>query len=121
MESVRSMGVAVAPGQCVRIVPARVRPGMVDDYLAAHRVHHTPAVRRQPGFVAKLILQAEDDPERLVMVLIWETSDQALAWVRLPEHDAAGEPFRDLVVRGDASAAAARGGYRVVDLAIGPG
>jgi heme-degrading monooxygenase HmoA len=87
--------------------------------IALHREFHTPAVRRRPGFVSKVLLQAEAEPERLVMLLTWESGDHASAWVALPEHDEIGARFHDLTVRGDAVAAAPRGGYRVVEV-IGP-
>jgi hypothetical protein len=59
------------------------------------------------------------------MLLFWQSSEQALAWTRHPEHDAVSLPLREFVVSQVASPAAgaglARGGYRVLDAAFGPG
>jgi heme-degrading monooxygenase HmoA len=101
----------------VRVVPSRLRAGTFEQWLAAHREAHTPRVRRQPGFIAKLLLQAEDDPQQVAMLLVWESSEQALAWTAHPEHDTAGEPLRPLVLReGGPQTALPRGGYRAVDI-----
>ena len=110
----------VQPGGCVRVVPSRLRPGTVDQWLAAHREHHSPAVRQQPGFISKLLLQAEDDPDRVAMLLTWESSDQAIAWTKHPLHDEVSRPMSAFALRDDsARQALARGGYRVLDTVIG--
>lgn len=104
-------------GQCVRVVPVRVKEGALEEWLAAHRAVHTPAVRRQPGFVAKVLMQAEAQPEWVVMLLVWETSEQAIAWTRLPEHDVVSAAMHPFTVRNGAPASGApRGGYRVLDV-----
>ena len=111
----------LAVGECLRLVPSRVQPGRLADWLTAHRTHHTPAVRRQPGFLAKLLLQAEDDPERVAMVLLWASADAAAAWVAHPEHDVVSARVGEQAAPdGAARAAAPRGGYRVLDVAAGP-
>lgn len=100
-------------GQCVRVVPSRVRSGQLAAYLAAHRTLHTPAVQRQPGFVSKALVQSEDDPERLVMLLTWQTTAAALAWVAQPEHDEVAAQLRPYTL--PAEPWAARGGYCIVE------
>jgi heme-degrading monooxygenase HmoA len=111
---------ALAAGQCLRLVPSRVQPDRLADWLAAHSQHHTPAVRRQPGFIAKVILQAEDEPERVVMLLVWETSAQARAWVAHPEHDVVSARVSAFADRaGGPVTAAPRGGYRLLSVVTG--
>ena len=107
-------GVAQA-GYCVRVVPYEVQPGAVEAFVAAHRTHHSPPVSRQPGFVSKLLLQSEEQPHRLVMLLTWETAAQADAWRNHPEHDSSGRPTAQHVVRSDATQSTPRGGYTVLD------
>jgi heme-degrading monooxygenase HmoA len=112
---------AAEAAQCVRVVPSRLKPGTLADWLAAHRRYHTPAVRRQPGFVSKVLLQAEDDPGHVAMLLTWETSAQAIAWTKQPEHDEVSRPASEYVVRDDpARGTLQRGGYRVLDAVAGP-
>ena len=110
---------AVQPGYCVRVVPYQVKPGALAAFLAAHRIHHTPVVRRQSGFVSKLLLQSEEQPDRLVMVLTWQTAAQANAWRALPEHDASGHPIAEYLVRSDATQSTPRGGYTVLEATAG--
>ena len=105
---------AVSAGVCVRVVPFRAASGKVDEVLAYHREHHTPAVRRQPGFLAKWVLQSEDDPDCLVMLLVWRTSADALAWGETLEHHETGVRARGLR---EGRSSAPRGGYRVLDVA----
>ena len=107
----------LAAGQCVRVVPSRVKAGQVEAWVAAHRVHHTPVVRRQPGFVAKVLMQAETDPQCVAMLLVWESSEQALAWTKRPEHDTSSAPVGAFVDRsGGRVEAAPRGGYRILEV-----
>jgi hypothetical protein len=107
----------LAAGQCVRVVPTRLKPGALQSWLVAHREHHTPAVRRQAGFLAKLLMQSEAEPDCAVMLLIWQTPEQAIAWTKHPEHDAIAERVRDLTGGGAGSIPAApRGGYRLLDV-----
>jgi hypothetical protein len=90
---------------------------MLEDWLAAHEQHHTPAVRRQPGFVAKALLQAEDDKQNVAMLLVWETSKQSTDWTAHPEHDVVSAPLRPF---GDTSggrvSAMPRGGWTLLAL-----
>ena len=58
----------------------------------------TPQVRRQPGFVLKLLLQAEQDARAVAMLLVWRSSAAAVAWTRHPEHDAVGAPLREFAL-----------------------
>jgi heme-degrading monooxygenase HmoA len=111
-----------SPGQCLRLVPSRVRPGRLEDWLAAHRSQHTPEVRRQAGFVAKVLLQAEGDPEQVAMVLLWESAEPAAAWVRHPLHDVVSARVSEFASPDrEGRAAAPRGGYRVLDAVTGAG
>jgi hypothetical protein len=108
-------------GQCVRVVPSRIKAGVVKAWLAAHEAHHTPAVRRQPGFVCKMLLQSEQDAQDVAMLLVWQESKQATDWTSHPEHDVVGEPLRPF---GDTSGgrvnAMTRGGWKVL-ATVGPG
>ena len=106
----------------MRVVPAKLKPGMAQDWLAAHQRHHTPAVRRQPGFVSKVLMQAEDDPDRVAMLLVWETAEQAIAWTKQPEHDEVSRPMAEYAIRDDPGRnALPRGGYRVLEMTGKPG
>jgi heme-degrading monooxygenase HmoA len=105
-------------GYCVRVVPAEVAAGHGDDWLAAHRQHHTPAVRRQPGFISKVIMQSEENPLRMVMLLTWRTAADAQAWVAKPEHDVTSARINEFSSRTRIQGAD-RGGYRIVEAAIG--
>jgi heme-degrading monooxygenase HmoA len=111
-----------SPGQCLRLVPSRVQPGRLEDWLAAHRSQHTPEVRRQPGFVAKMLLQAEADSEQVAMVLLWASAEPAAAWVRHPRHDVVSARVSEFASPDpEGRAAAPRGGYRVLDAVTGAG
>ena len=111
-----------SPGQCLRLVPSRVRPGRLRDWLAAHRSEHTPEVRRQPGFVAKLLVQSEADPDQVAMLLLWGSAAAAAAWVRHPLHDAVSTRVGEFAAPDwEGRAAAPRGGYRVLDAVAGTG
>ena len=105
-----------SPGQCLRVVPSRLAPGALDGWLKAHREIHTPGVRAQPGFILKLLLQAENDPDQVVMLLLWESAEQALAWTKLPLHDEVSAPMRPFTSReGGPQGTLPRGGYRLLD------
>src|SRR5688572_19334248 len=103
-------------GQCVRVVPSRIKAGALERWLATHEKHHTPAVRRQPGFVSKLLLQAEEDEQHVAMLLVWQSSVQATDWTSHPEHDVVSAPLREFA---DTSAgrvsAMPRGGWTVLE------
>ena len=109
----------VAKGQCVRVVPSKVRAGALEDWLAAHRKHHSPAVRRQPGFVSKVLMRAEDDPTQVAMLLVWESSAQAVAWTKQPEHDVVSEPMRPFTDTSSGRVSAMpRGGWTVLEVVL---
>ncbi len=111
-----------ATGQCLRVVPSRLAPGALEGWLKAHREIHGPAARRQPGFIMKLLLQAEGDVNQVAMLLVWETSEQAVAWTKLPLHDEVSAPMRQFAVReGAPQGGLPRGGYRLLDAIAGPG
>jgi heme-degrading monooxygenase HmoA len=77
-------------------------------------------VRRQPGFVCKVLLRAEEDAGQVAMLLVWESSAEAVAWTRHPDHDAAGEPLRELAnPSGGRVTAMPRGGWTVVEVVRG--
>ena len=103
-------------GQCVRVVPSRIKAGALEGWLATHEKHHTPAVRRQPGFVCKLLLQAEEDEQHVAMLLVWQSSVQATDWTSHPEHEEVSAPLREFA---DTSAgrinAMPRGGWTVLE------
>lgn len=101
-------------GYCVRVVPSEVAEGQIEAWLQAHREHHTPAVRRQPGFISKILMQSEADPHRVVMLLTWRTTEEAQAWVAHPEHDVVSDRVRSFS-SGKRVSAADRGGYRVLE------
>jgi heme-degrading monooxygenase HmoA len=104
-------------GQCVRVVPSRVKQGGLEGWLRVHGEQHTPAVRRQPGFVCKLLLQAEDDEQHVAMLLVWQSSVQATDWTSHPEHDVVSAPLREFA---DTSAgrvtAMPRGGWTILEM-----
>ena len=107
--------IGLEKGQCVRVVPSRVKEGALEAWLAAHERHHTPAVRRQPGFVRKVLLQAEEDERNVAMLLVWETSKQATDWTSHPEHDVVSAPLGDYADRtGGRVTAMPRGGWTVL-------
>ncbi len=108
-------------GQCVRVVPSRIKEGALAGWLAAHAAHHTPAVRRQPGFVRKLLLQAEEDAREVAMLLVWRSSAEAVAWTQHPEHDAASAPLREFAdTSGGRVTAMSRGGWTVLESSRAP-
>jgi heme-degrading monooxygenase HmoA len=112
--------IGVDMGQCVRVVPSRIKDGALEGWLRAHETHHTPAVRRQPGFVAKLLLRAEDDEQHVAMLLIWQSSKQATDWTAHPEHDVVSAPMREFAdTSGGRVAAMPRGGWTVMEV-VGP-
>jgi hypothetical protein len=113
-------GLSGIVGGCLRVVPSTIKEGALADWLAAHKAHHTPPVRRQPGFIAKVLLQAENDPNQVAMLLLWHSSQQAIAWTKHPEHDASGEPLRPFTSReGGPQTALPRGGYKVLEVVMG--
>src|SRR5688500_3670748 len=79
--------------QCVRVVPSRNKEGALEGWLGAHAQHHSPAVRRQPGFVKKVLLQAEEDGQHVAMLLVWESTERAMGWTKDPEHDVVSAPM----------------------------
>jgi heme-degrading monooxygenase HmoA len=110
------MTITPAPGQCLRVVPSRLAPGALEGWLKAHREIHSPGVQQQPGFILKLLLQSESDPEQVAMLLLWETAEQAVAWTKLPLHDEVSAPMRPFTMReGGPQTALPRGGYRLLD------
>ena len=107
--------IGVEKGQCVRVVPSRIKAGAAREWLAAHEKHHSAAVRRQPGFVKKLLLQAEEDEGSVAMLLVWGSSEEAVAWTKHPEHDSVGEPLREFAdTAGGRVTAMPRGGWTVL-------
>jgi heme-degrading monooxygenase HmoA len=111
--------IGLEAGQCVRVVPSRIKAGALEGWRAAHGQHHTPAVRRQPGFVCKVLLRSEEDATQVAMLLVWESSVQAVAWTKHPEHDAAGEPLREFTDPGGGRVTAMpRGGWIVVEATV---
>jgi heme-degrading monooxygenase HmoA len=111
--------IGLESGQCVRVVPSRIKEGALEGWRAAHGRHHSPAVRRQPGFVCKLLLRSEEDATHVAMLLVWESSAQAVAWTRHPEHDAAGAPLREFAApNGGRVTAMPRGGWTVVEVTL---
>ena len=108
--------IALEKGQCVRVVPSRVKEGALDGWLGAHARHHTPAVRRQPGFVCKLLLQAEEDERHVAMLLVWQSSAQAVAWTKNPEHDVVSAPMHEFTDTGAGRVTAmSRGGWTILE------
>lgn len=107
-------------GQCLRIVPSRLADGALQSWLAAHREQHTPEVRRQPGFVAKALIQSEENPDIVAMLLLWQTSEQADHWRRHPQHDVVSAPLRPFTVQGQPRATLGHGGYRLLEDIIEP-
>ena len=104
-------------GQCVRVVPSRIKEGALTGWLAAHAEHHTPAVRRQPGFVSKMLLQAQDDEQQVAMLLVWQSSGQAVAWTKDPQHDLVSAPMQAFADRtGGRVTAMPRGGWTVLEV-----
>jgi heme-degrading monooxygenase HmoA len=109
--------IGLATGQCVRVVPSRIKVGALEGWLAAHEKHHTPAVRRQPGFVCKMLVQAAEDEQQVAMLLVWQSSAQAVAWTNDPQHDAAGAPLREFADRaGERVTSMPRGGWTVLQV-----
>ena len=109
--------IGLAVGQCLRVVPSRIKEGALEGWLAAHEQHHTPAVRRQPGFVCKMLMQAEEDERQVAMLLVWQSSAQAVAWTQHPQHDAAGAPLAEFADRaGGRVTAMARGGWTLLQM-----
>ena len=109
--------IGLETGQCLRVVPSRIKAGALEGWRAAHGQHHTPAVRKQPGFVGKVLLRSEEDATHVAMLLVWESSAQAVAWTRHPEHDAAGAPLREFAdASGERVTAMPRGGWTVVEV-----
>ena len=112
--------IGLEKGQCVRVVPSRVKEGALEAWRAAHAEHHSPAVRRQPGFVRKVLLQAEEDERNVAMLLVWESTAQAVGWTKHPEHDVVSAPLGEFADRsGGRVTAMPRGGWTVLEV-IGP-
>ncbi len=115
-------GLAGVVGGCLRVVPSTVNDGALEDWLTAHKTHHSPKVRAQPGFIAKVLMQAEADPNQVAMLLLWRSSEQAVAWTKHPDHDSSGEPLRPFARReGGPQTALPRGGYKVLDAILASG
>ena len=107
-------------GQCVRVVPSRIKAGALEGWLAAHATHHTPAVRKQPGFVRKVLLQAEEDEQQVAMLLVWQSTAQAVGWTKDPEHDVVSAPMGEFTDRsGGRVTGMPRGGWTILEV-IGP-
>jgi len=108
------MGNGASVGHYVYVISLVAKPGTIDRMLAALHAHHTPAVQQQPGFVAKVVMQSEAEPDRLMMLLEWATFDYHLAWSQHPEHETVLGHLREFMVRSDAANTTPRGVYRIV-------
>src|SRR5687768_6438541 len=107
--------IEIKKGQCVRVVPSRIKEGALEGWLGAHAQHHSPAVRRQPGFVRKVLMQAEEDGQQVAMLLVWESTEQAVGWTKDPEHDVVSAPMGEFADRSQGRVGAMpRGGWTVL-------
>lgn len=55
-----------------------------------------PAVSRQPGFVDAKLATALEDASRMLVLLMFDSEQQRLAWVNSAEHDPAWESVASL-------------------------
>jgi autoinducer 2-degrading protein len=62
----------------VTIVEVRVKPGHVEDFIAATRANHEGSVR-EPGNLRFDVLQAPDDPGRFVLYEAYASAEAAAA------------------------------------------
>lgn len=55
-----------------------------------------PAVSRKPGFVDAKLATALEDPERMLLLLLFDSEEERLAWVNSREHGPAWEGIASL-------------------------
>lgn len=46
-----------------------------------------PTVSRRDGFVDAILASALEEPDRMLILLFFESEEQRMAWVSSPEHD----------------------------------
>ena len=68
-----------------RHVTFRLQPGKADEFVSFFGSAYAPAMARQEGFFGAALLRP-DDPDTLVMVLRFVSTDAAQAWRECPAH-----------------------------------
>jgi heme-degrading monooxygenase HmoA len=68
-----------------RHVTFHLRPGKVDEFVSLFGSAYAPAMARQDGFYGAALLRP-DDPEALVMVLRFASTEAAQAWRESDAH-----------------------------------
>ncbi len=69
----------------VTIVHVRVKPGHLEDFIAACRLNHLASIR-EAGNVRFDILQASDDPSRFVLYEAYASAAAAAAHKQTPHY-----------------------------------
>ena len=89
----------------------QTQPESVSEVVRIMREHALPLVSRQPGFRGVYLLTK---PNGEFMILnIWDTEEQAIAWQQHPEHQPVRAQLKPLLSGGPA-----RDGYEVQAYAI---
>lgn len=71
-----------------RHVEFNVLPGREQAFSDLFIREYRPAMTTMPGFVRVELLRAQDDPSKLMMLIRFESVEQAAAWRTSPEHQA---------------------------------
>ncbi|HNS50382.1 MAG TPA: antibiotic biosynthesis monooxygenase [Anaerolineae bacterium] len=71
-----------------RHVLFNVLPGREQAFGELFVREYRPAMAEMPGFVRVELLRAQGDPTKLMMVIRFESAEQAAAWRTSPEHQA---------------------------------
>lgn len=67
------------------MVHVHVKPGHVEEFIAASRPNHEGSIR-EPGNVRFDVLQSEDDPTRFVLVEVFRSADDSAAHKKTPHY-----------------------------------
>jgi len=80
-----------------RHVTFRLHPGKAEDFAEFFRAEYGPAMARQPGFYGAELLEPQEIPDTLVLLLRFRDADAALAWRESAEHKALSPRLKAMV------------------------
>ena len=67
------------------LISMTVKPGAGDDFVAAYQIVR-PRVATVEGYHGEELLADQTDPNRFLLVSLWESKDVFLKWQKAPVH-----------------------------------
>ena len=65
-----------------RVLSAKVKPGMWDDYERYYNEKVVPPTQKMKGFRERRLLRSLDDPDEGISINVWETREDLENYVR---------------------------------------